>query len=256
MFERMTENVRRQRLAQDLDAPPDDDRRTSPLLAGSLLACSVVLGTIALSPGASFEGLQRLVARTVPWVEEPTGSYAFMQTQDDGRPVTYPPCEPVRVALNPAGAPADHEELLSTGLRTVSEATGLRFERVGTTTANDITWRGYGAPPPVLVRWADAEEVPELAGDVAGIGGSTATSHHGLLRYVTGKVVLDRDAYDGPDPLEGNQRQAIVDHELAHLVGLAHVEDRGELMNAENTGRTSFGPGDLAGLAQLGRTDC
>jgi predicted Zn-dependent protease len=50
--------------------------------------------------------------------------------------------------------------------------------------------------------------------------------------------------------------RAILMHELGHVVGLAHVDDPGELMYDDNVGRTSFGPGDLRGLAALGRAPC
>jgi hypothetical protein len=45
-------------------------------------------------------------------------------------------------------------------------------------------------------------------------------------------------------------------HELAHVVGLAHVDDPRELMYADNLGHQAFGPGDLTGLAALGRGRC
>ena len=60
-------------------------------------------------------------------------------------------------------------------------------------------------------------------------------------------------------PSQGQERanlQAIVDHEFGHLVGLDHVDDPGELMAEVNIGRTSYGPGDLEGLARLGAIPC
>ena len=63
--------------------------------------------------------------------------------------------------------------------------------------------------------------------------------------------------FDGPsDGLERANLQAIVDHEFGHLVGLDHVTDPGELMAEVNLGRTSYGPGDLEGLARLGAIPC
>jgi hypothetical protein len=80
----------------------------------------------------------------------------------------------------------------------------------------------------------------------------------GRTRFVTGTVTLDVDAFDViPHQLRGEAAaQAIVDHEFGHLVGLDHVDDPGELMNADNLGRTTWGPGDLAGLSRLGRGRC
>ncbi|WP_302053554.1 hypothetical protein [Nocardioides panacis] len=40
------------------------------------------------------------------------------------------------------------------------------------------------------------------------------------------------------------------------MTPLDHVDDAGELMDAENTGRTGWGPGDLTGLAVLGAGPC
>lgn len=50
--------------------------------------------------------------------------------------------------------------------------------------------------------------------------------------------------------------RAILLHEFGHVVGLKHAASEAELMAATNTGQTGFGPGDLAGLAQLGQGQC
>lgn len=57
----------------------------------------------------------------------------------------------------------------------------------------------------------------------------------------------------------GNTDRAsgVIKHELAHLVGLGHVHDTGQLMNAESTaGAWTYQDGDLAGLAVLGQGKC
>jgi hypothetical protein len=105
--------------------------------------------------------------------------------------------------------------------------------------------------------WATAGEVPDLRGKVAGIGGSApAEDTTGRMRYVTGRVVLDADTFDRFTPRERPLAQAIVDHEFGHLVGLGHVDDPGELMFRHNVGRTTYGPGDRRGLADLGSIPC
>jgi hypothetical protein len=68
--------------------------------------------------------------------------------------------------------------------------------------------------------------------------------------------MLDRDLFASFDAAEAVTAQAIVDHELAHVVGLGHVEDPGELMYEHALERTTYGPGDREGLARLGSVDC
>lgn len=200
------------------------------------------------------------------------GTFRFIAHQpgDTDRPVTYDSCERVRVRLNPDGGPDDSEAIVRDAIRTVADATGLELVWDGRTDARPSgrggSSRGRGTDPlrglrgsHVLVAFATAAQVPALKGDVAGIGGSTrVTDGTGRSRYVGGEVTLDEDAFarirpraDGRDEAE-----AIVLHELGHVVGLDHVEDRGELMNAENLGLDDFGPGDLTGLAALGRGPC
>jgi hypothetical protein len=72
---------------------------------------------------------------------------------------------------------------------------------------------------------------------------------------VTGEVVLDRDVSlvrpgFGPGLTRGN----LVQHELAHVIGLDHVQDRAQVMFPSISDRSpdGYGSGDRAGLAQLG----
>lgn len=204
--------------------------------------------------------------RLKPSVQIPThGAYAFLQTEPGSQePVTWDPCRPIRYRINASGAPPHAVSLIQEAVATASKATGLKFEYAGTTDdrpAWDSPYvpRFVGHDRPVLVSWATAAEVPELSGRVAGIGGAiAATSRFGKLRYVTGGVTLDSDAFGdmAQRPAGYAQERAIVLHELGHLVGLAHVHDRGELMDAENAGLLAYGPGDLQGLALLGSTPC
>lgn len=226
-------------------------------MTGSLLA-----GLVAFSPAEESFTVRRLLgfdndrlaAAPVP---HGSGTHEFMQTQlGSDKPVAYDSCRPIEVTVNPQGAPDDYDELVNTGLRNVEAATGLKFNRVGITDDRDFGLDGAARRKPVLIAWATSDEVPELAGRIAGIGGSVAVGPPGRLRYVTGIVVLDRDVFAGFDRDESADAQGIVDHELGHLVGLGHVDDPGELMYEDNLGRNTFGPGDLEGLARLGPLGC
>ena len=154
-----------------------------------------------------------------------------------------------------------HREM---SLAEVASATGLELRYAGLTderphwhSAFVPSFLGRQRTRPVLVSFATAAEVPELSGDVAGIGGSIAAGE-GVLRYVTGGATLDADAFARLAAEPGGRREmrAIVLHELGHVVGLAHVADERELMNADNVGLLDFGTGDRLGLARLGSGSC
>ena len=244
-------------------------RTTNPVLPALLVTTAVMAALIAFSPGAQFTALRGVLGwdqerlGDAPDVPRGEGSFAFSRTQSDGRePVGYNPCDRVELVVNPEGAPPDYEILLDTAIRRTNAATGLQLELVGTTDDRDFERRFAGpsqTAPPVLVAWAGEQEFAKLADDVAGAAGSTAVKvAPGRLGYVTGVVVLDREAFATytANPVGQRYAQAVVDHEFGHLVGLGHVKDRDELMHGDNVGVTSYGPGDREGLARLGSMDC
>ncbi len=199
-----------------------------------------------------------------------SGSYRFIAHQP-GRPddpVTYDPCRPIHVVVNDAIAPPGAERLLAEALSEVSRATGLTFTRDGRTDEVPRADRPLRDPArygsgwsPVLVAWTTPAAVP-------GTGGTSGRTRWrecprrrrpvGRWTFVTGTVSLDTPVMQGilarPDGAAGGR--AVLMHELGHVVGLAHVDDSGEVMYADNVGVTQFGPGDLAGLAALGRGRC
>jgi hypothetical protein len=79
-----------------------------------------------------------------------------------------------------------------------------------------------------------------------------------LRHYTNGSVALDTPDLSRMLSIPKGRAvvRAVIMHELGHVVGLAHVHDRSELMHADNHGLTTFGPGDLQGLAQLGSGHC
>lgn len=243
--------------------PPRSRRKIGAAVPGLMITALLLGGIVAFSPGEDMRTLRRMIGMdddrlgVVPEVEWGRGSFEFSMTQRGSKePVGYDPCRVIEVEINPEGAPDDYRELVDTAIQHTSDASGLQFEVVGETDRRDFDL-APGGRRPVLVAWSDQDEVADLEGDVAGIGGSIASDlGTGRLSYVTGIVVLDTDVFDGVPLFDSSADQAILDHEFGHLVGLAHVDDRGELMYAENLGRTTYGPGDLEGLARLGGIDC
>jgi hypothetical protein len=236
------------------------------LLAAVLVAASIVLAPFAghgleQATGAAAAGSAVGAPGTV------AGSFAFLSKDDNGRPLRFDPCRPVRYTINPVGAPDGAMVDVQNAFRRLGAATGMTFEYAGPTTEKHQRIGGPGRPSyqpnrygdawaPVLVSFATENDEPVLDGNVLGYGGSTSywTSSSDPA-YVTGEIVLDRDlslvrAGFGAGMTRGN----LIMHELAHIAGLDHVTDRGELMYASISSQSpnGYGPGDRAGLEQLG----
>ena len=188
------------------------------------------------------------------------GAYAFLATHPDGRPVGFNPCQKIEYVVNPAGAPGDWEELVETAIGELSDATGLAFSDEGTTDDRSFSERidRSNDPLPVIIAWADDQEVDALADNVAGVGGPTEVRLGPLRSYVSGSVVMDTDITDRLDRQIGgsNAQLGLLLHELGHLVGLDHVDDSNELMFPTATNMSSYGAGDLQGLSLLGAIPC
>lgn len=209
---------------------------------------------------------------------------------DPCRPIRY-------VVSGAANAPIEGKALLDEAIAEVSKVTGLAFVDEGASTERPSDTRRAYQPDlygevwaPVLIAWSDPVESPRLAEDVnggdpstqmdvLGYAGSNAVgfrtvegdddksgdtsfdgsnSSDGMI-FITGGVTLDGPDFASllqtPDGYE-IARSAIM-HELAHLVGLAHIDDRTQLMfPALQPGVTSFAGGDLEGLATLGAGVC
>ncbi len=118
------------------------------------------------------------------------GPYAFLETQADGTPVGFSPCVAVPYVVNPDGAPEGWEDDVRHAVDEVSDRTGLEFDDGGVTDDRDFSGRGReaGRTDPVLIGWADEDEVDALADDVAGIGGPSvvAARQPALLRVGLG----------------------------------------------------------------------
>ncbi|GAA5108959.1 hypothetical protein GCM10023339_08520 [Alloalcanivorax gelatiniphagus] len=233
----------------------------------AVVTAALLAGVVMWHPAEQFDTVRRAIGMgaerplPAPTVVRAGGTYTWAMTQPGSKdPVGWDPCEEIRYVVNPTDEPAGGRRLITEALRRTSAATGLAFEDEGETDERPFEdgVRLFGGPDPVVIGWGGAGEYPELAGQVAGIGGGVAQEGgSGRVRYVSGSVILDVEAFTAANIAQQPRvMEAIVLHELAHVVGLGHVSEPMELMYADNTGQVELGRGDREGLARLGSLPC
>lgn len=227
------------------------------LTALLLIMALVISGAVWVSPALDLGDLRDSVL-THDGLDGVPGSggegYSFLSTTSDGDPVTWACEAQIEVVVNPEGAPDGYAELVDSAFATLNEASSFTFVLTGETDDREFFDRQRG---PVLLGWADEEEVPQLAGATAGLGGSTyLTGPGGGGRSVGGMVVLDTDMHRGWWFGRSDDEEAVLVHELLHVLGLGHTDDPSQLMAAEHSGQTELGQGDLDGLAALEAAAC
>ncbi len=200
-------------------------------------------------------------------VETPTSGFRFQAHQKDRvAPVTWSPCRRVHYVVRAANAPPGGASVIASAFAQLHAATGLTFVDDGATTEGPTEDRPAYQPDrygttwaPVLVAWATHQEVPDFGIDVLGESGpNRVTTASGDDTYVSGIVYLD--SVKLTQYARAHRTVAVMTtvlHEIGHLVGLAHVDDRAQIMYPADLGTVrGYAKGDLAGLSALGRGQC
>lgn len=189
----------------------------------------------------------------LPTGPAPVGSYSFMATQPNGKPVRWNGCEPIDVVVNFDGAPSFARSGVDRSLRYMEMATGVPWRLVGET---DETLDGanpnrapyqperYGDRwAPVIIAFDTTWDYPGFAG----FGGARWAEAPGSEPvFVTGGVLLDPTATSDELGFIG-----LVVHELGHVYGLGHSSVPGQIMSTDWSAR-GWGPGDMEGFRRLG----
>ena len=197
-------------------------------------------------------------------VEQPapaTAGWGPLYVDEHGAPGRWDPCSPIHYVVHPGWIPAAGRADLAEALRRLSAVSGLQFADDGDTDELPSRDRSPYQPErygerwaPLLVGWVPPAATDiELGDGVQGVSLSLAVANEGGPSLVSGQVVLDAEhrlaSGFGPGTTDGE----VLLHELAHAVGLGHVQDPTQVMYPQTTNSESaFGAGDRRGLAAVG----
>jgi len=198
-------------------------------------------------------------------VTDAVGEFAFEAERVAG-PVLHDPCAAIHWRLSTQGMPSGAEAVAQEAVASVAEHTGLVFIFDGHTDElatfdGPLLVRSDGWEyAPMVIGWGTEAQSSDLGGDTTGVGGARVTpgayENREFLR--SGTVIVDtsdvRDILT--TPAEKAHTQAVIMHELGHVVGLGHVADPRELMFPAASYVIDWGPGDMQGLAAAGAGPC
>jgi hypothetical protein len=245
-------------------------RALAPL--GAMLALGLMAGYLVIRepahPAAPADPAPRSAAvsgRTTARSQDSPIGYQFLLTQQDGvTPIRWDPCRPIHLRINPNGlAPASEIAEVRSAFDTLGRALGgVRFVYDGTTdVVPDVVDDAGKAGADLVFAFAEAGDGPDrsslLTGWEAGRGGFAASGLPSgpdgaiVQRPTHGSVVVDADKWS---VMNRHDRRVLYLHEIGHAVGLDHPQAAGEIMTSGAYDLPArYQPGDLAGLARLGR---
>ena len=203
---------------------------------------------------------------------EATGRYAqYAAYERNGRKYYgWTPCVPITYAVNTERATQSQIDALNTAIENAEQASGFDFIYRGNVTGslktNGVDSRVAGSTESAMAVFAfsDPYATPILAGNTIGIGGIGPSAQGALPIELAGGAstawvvrggfaIIDITDISSPAEIT-----SAFTHEIAHMLGLDHVNAIGELMRPVilSPPQENFGNGDKNGLYSIGAPQC
>lgn len=197
-------------------------------------------------------------------VEYSSNEFAFVETNDDGSPVTWDTCEPIGVIVETIGMPDGADGEIEEAVSRLVSATNLNLNYLGTVSGlHSQDWVKeskyyYPDQPPILIGWSPLDsDMPSE--DTVGFALTTHTNYYDESQIAGSVVTIHTKRLEELSPgfPRGNSRGAVYMHELSHALGLDHVEESHQLMHATvNPFNGELTDGDIEGLNLLADKIC
>jgi hypothetical protein len=216
----------------------------------------LVLAAVAVAP---------VLSRTHQLSETSGRDYSFILSDGQGHPFRWNPCSPIHYVENLQGAPQGSAQDIQGALSRVSAATGITFVDDGPSQEIPTLHRDAFQPArygdrwaPVLIAWVMPSQTDisfDRNGETAsGVASPQLPDDQTGEVYVSGWVAINASDLSPTGFSEYGDQGPVLQHELSHVIGIGHTKQWGELMQPSGGGVTDYGPGDLAGLKLLGRS--
>ena len=185
--------------------------------------------------------------------------------EDPSFPFRWDGCKAIPYRVNLGGTPRRNLTVLKAAIKDIAGATGFTFRYAGPTSTVPFR-KGRGALEQVpddglYIAWTNARVVPRLAGNVIGLGGPGVSYRRVGTQWQvnSGGVVIDKSAHLSTAlHANGPTLKSLLLHELGHAMGLGHSRSKANVMyeGLGSWSRPYLGPGDRAGLHDLGASGC
>lgn len=224
---------------------------------------AVAISTLVTAPALDVRVVQAAGAQrsSSSAVAAAAGTYEVLQRNGSGLPDQWMACGPIDYRINPVAEPAGLTTVVRRTMTSIGAQLGVRFRYAGTTT-HTFGATAHARTPTIYLGFTRARTAAGVTfgwPGTIGLGGpvaewrSTATGTSELITY--GRVLLST-RFAGPKYGAGQTWQALITHEVGHVLNLTHRASASAVMYPSLTADSParFTAAEVRALRQVLRT--